>query len=84
MKHKASRKFWQRYASLPVDLQHLADKAFALLKQNPSHPSLQFKKVGRYWSARISLTHRCLAVKEGEDFVWIWIGAHDDYDAFLK
>ena len=28
----------------------LADKNYALLKDNPRHPSLQFKKVGRFWS----------------------------------
>ena len=33
----------------------LADKNFALLKANPNHPSLHFKKVGRYRSAAIGL-----------------------------
>jgi hypothetical protein len=47
-------------------VQQLADENFALLKSNPQHPSLHFKKVGRFWSARVGLQYRALAV-EGED-----------------
>ncbi|MDP2785837.1 MAG: hypothetical protein Q8O38_14790 [Sulfurimicrobium sp.] len=42
MKHFASSKFWQRFDMLPASIQQLARDSFALLKQNPSHPSLQF------------------------------------------
>jgi hypothetical protein len=42
-----------------------ADKSFALLKQDP-HPSLKLKPVGRYWSVRVGLGYRALAI-EGED-----------------
>ncbi len=34
-----------------------------LLKDNPFHPSLHFKKIGRFWSVRISDHYRALAVK---------------------
>ena len=37
--------------ALPVEVQAIADKSFALLKSNSKHPSLHFKKVGRFWSA---------------------------------
>ena len=53
MKHLASPKFWEAYDNLPENARALADKSFALLKQNPQHPSLHFKKVGSYWSARV-------------------------------
>lgn len=84
MRHKASRRFWEHYAALSPELQSLADKAFAQLKSNWSHPSLQFKKVGDYWSARVSISHRALAVKQGDDYVWFWIGTHDRYDELIK
>jgi hypothetical protein len=84
MRHKANGRYWRLYAALSVDLQKQADKAFALLKSNPSHPSLHFKKVGNYWSARVSLTHRALAIKEGDDYAWFWIGGHDEYDQLIK
>jgi len=63
---------------------NLADKNFALLKENPQHPSPQFKKAGRFWSARVGLRYRALAVEDDDDLVWFWIGSHAEYDAFVR
>lgn len=52
MTHFASSSFWASYDKLPEMVRAQADKQFVLLKQNPAHPSLRFKKVGPYWSAR--------------------------------
>jgi hypothetical protein len=81
MRHFASRAFWQAYDKLPEQVRMLADKNFALLKTNPRHPSLQFKKVGRFWSVRVGLGYRALAVETDDNLVWFWIGSHADYDA---
>ncbi len=48
------------------------------------HPSLHFKKVGKFWSVRIGLNHRALAVGDGEDYMWVWIGTHDEYEKVIK
>ena len=40
----ASASFWEAYGKLPGHIRNLADKNFALLKENPQHPSLQFRK----------------------------------------
>jgi hypothetical protein len=69
---------------LPTDVRALADKSFQLLQRDPRHPSLQFKKVGKVWSARVGPGHRALAVEDGEDFLWVWIGSNDDYDRLLR
>jgi hypothetical protein len=84
MRHKAGARFWSHYEVLPPEIQKAADKAFVLLKRNPSHPSLHFKKIGKYWSARVSISYRALATKDGEDFAWFWIGTHDAYDELIK
>jgi len=68
---------------LPDHVRQLADKNFALLKQDRTHPSLQLKKVRHVWSARVGLRHRALAVESGDDLVWFWIGSHADYDKLL-
>ncbi len=59
----ASRRtdFWRAYAALPDGIRRRADKQFALLKANPGHASLQFKKIGErqgqeIWSARVTLS----------------------------
>jgi hypothetical protein len=82
--HFASTRFWARYHELSDDIRALADKQFALLKENPGHPSLRFKKVGRFWSARINTGIRALAVESGSDLVWFWIGDHREYDRVIR
>jgi hypothetical protein len=84
MRHLASPAFWQAYTRLPDSVRELADKNYALLKQNPQHPSLHFKKTGRFWSVRVGLRYRALAVEADDALVWFWIGSHADYDALLR
>jgi hypothetical protein len=81
--HRATPRFWRCYESLPQDVRQLADRSYALLKTSPSHPSLHFKKVGQFWSARVGLHYRAVAVDAGDDLVWFWIGSHADYDKLL-
>ena len=84
VKHHASRRFWQAYDVLPPDVRRLADANFQLLKADPDHPSLHFKKVGRFWSARVGLHYRALAVEAGSDVLWFWIGHHSEYDRLIR
>jgi len=81
--HFASPEFWACYQSLPVIVQELADKNFKLLKANPRHPSLHFKKIGKYRSVRVSIYYRALAVEVPEGLLWFWIGSHSDYGKIL-
>jgi hypothetical protein len=84
MRHFASPAFWQAYSRLPENVRALADKNYALLKENPQHPSLRLKKVGRYWSVRVGLRYRALAVESDDAMLWFWIGSHADYDILIK
>jgi hypothetical protein len=84
MRHFASPAFWGAYEKLPSVVRELADKNYALLKRDPRHPSLQFKKVGRFWSVRIGLRYRALATEVDGGLLWFWIGSHTDYDAAIK
>jgi hypothetical protein len=82
--HRTTPQFWKRFHVLPETVQRLARKNYDLLKTNPTHPSLNFKKVGKYWSVRIGLSHRALAAEDGSDFIWAWIGEHDEYDRLIR
>ncbi|WP_338156319.1 hypothetical protein [Bradyrhizobium elkanii] len=84
MRHSASPRFWTAYEQLPVPIRELADANFALLKRNPRHPSLQFKKIGRFWSVRVGLRYRALAVETNEGYLWFWIGSHAEYDRLIS
>jgi hypothetical protein len=70
--------------ALPEPIQELARKNFDLLKNDEHHPSLHFKKVGKFYSVRIGLSYRALAVKNPEGLSWFWIGNHSDYDKLIK
>jgi len=68
------------YQALPPETRQLADKSFALLKADPRHPSLHFKKLGELWSVRVGNRYRALGTEVEGGIYWIWIGSHADYD----
>jgi hypothetical protein len=80
VKHHAAPDFWSCYRRLPDEIHWTADKSFALLKQDPRHPSLQLKKLDSLWSARVGLHYRALAIEVADGFLWFWIGTHAEYD----
>ena len=82
--HRATPQFWARFELLPSAVQRTARRSFEHLAQNPAHPSIRFKKVGRFWSARVGLDYRALAVQDDGDFIWVWVGAHDEYDRMIS
>jgi hypothetical protein len=83
MRHFASPSFWAAYDKLPAPIRELADRNYALVKENPQHPSLHLKKAGRFWSVRVGLRYRALAVAIDDGLLWFWIGSHSDYDAMI-
>jgi hypothetical protein len=83
VRHFASSKFWTAYEALPRQVRKLADENFELLKGDPRHPSLQFKKVGPYWSVRVGARYRALASEVDGGLLWFWIGSHAEYDKLI-
>jgi hypothetical protein len=81
--HYASPDFWASYQALPSSVQHLADKAFAQLKADSKHPSLHFKKIRRFWSARVGQHYRAIGVEVPNGVLWLWIGSHSEYDRLV-
>jgi hypothetical protein len=83
VRYRATPDFWYHYRQLPDEIQSLADRCYDLLKQDSRYPSLHFKKVGQFWSVRIGIHYRALAVEENGDLAWFWIGTHAEYDKLL-
>ncbi len=81
--HYTTKSFWDYYKSLPGHIQKLADKNFKLLKSNPHHPSLQFKKIGQMYSVRVGIQYRALGLSKNEKIYWFWIGSHTEYDKII-
>jgi hypothetical protein len=86
LNHYASTKFWGYFDSLPSEVQKHARQNYLLLKENPYHPSLHFKKVnhGRYRSVRIGLHYRAIGIPVPDGIQWFWVGTHAEYDKLLS
>ncbi len=82
--HKATIRFRECFNKLPDDIQKIAKKNFDLLKSGYFHPSLDFKKVGSFWSVRIGSNYRALAIKDKNNFIWVWTGNYDDYNRLIS
>jgi hypothetical protein len=87
--HQATAGFWRELGNLPLAIRNRAEKQFALLKVDPHHPSLQFKRVGarhgaEIWSARVTLSYRALAIRRADGYLWFWIGNHTTYDSLIS
>ncbi len=84
MIHHATPDFWRCYRNLPGQVRDGADRAFFLLKTDPKHPSLHFKKLDKFWSVRIGLHYRALGIDVSDGVLWFWIGSHAEYDALVR
>jgi hypothetical protein len=83
LRHFASPRFWEAYRTLPREIRELADKSFALLKSDPRHPSLHFKRIGNVWSVRVGDHYGALGDEVPGGVHWFWIGTHADYDDLI-
>jgi hypothetical protein len=87
VKSHTSARFRSAFDALPARVQQSARRAYRLFLKDPRHPGLQFKQVHPtrpIFSARVALGYRALAVRDGDDLIWFWIGSHADYDRLLS
>ena len=86
-----TKEFKEQYDRLPARIRELADRAFALFRENPNHPSLELHNLHdtargshRRNSVAVSITrqYRAIFAQDDGDNVWYWIGTHSDYNGF--
>jgi hypothetical protein len=80
---RASSQFWELYGALPPDVRAAARKAYEKFSENPAHPSLHLERLRsdrRAWSVRITRDYRAVALRSGEEWVWLWIGDDQEFD----
>ncbi len=86
MKSRTTIEFRKLFADLPEQVQQQTRGAYRQFKEDPSHPSLRFKKVHPdlpIYSARISKNYRAVGQLDGDTVIWFWVGSHAEYDKFL-
>jgi hypothetical protein len=81
-----TKDFIKCFGKLPNRIQQQARKSYKLWKQNPYHPSLEFKRVHQtrpIYSVRVAIGWRALGRKDGDKVSWFWIGSHAEYDKLV-
>lgn len=75
------------YSVLPIEIKKQAKTAYSQFRNNPYHPSLQFKRVHSnkpIYSARINIDYRAVGIINDKEIVWFWIGSHKKYEKLLQ
>jgi len=83
VKSRGTLEFWQLYRTLPPEIQRATRKAHAIFLENPAHAGLRLERLKsdpRAWSVRITRDYRAVAVRSGDDWLWVWIGTHKEFD----
>ncbi|KPQ38022.1 MAG: hypothetical protein JWS08_18410 [Phormidium sp. PBR-2020] len=86
MKSRTTAQFRQLFSDLPKPVQQQARAAYRQFQDDPSYPSLRFKKVHPelpIYSARINKNYRAVGQVDGDTVIWFWIGSHREYDKLL-
>lgn len=86
MKSRTTVQFRKLFADLPESIREQTRKAYRQFTQDPSYPSLRFKKVHPklpIYSARINRDYRVVGQLEDDTVIWFWIGSHAEYDLLL-
>lgn len=86
MKSRTTARFRELFAALPELIQEQTRKAYRQFKQDPSYPSLRFKKVHPklpIYSARINKDYRAVGQLEDDTVIWFWVGSHAEYNLLL-
>ena len=83
MTSKGTKRFWELYSRLPPETKAAAREAFRRFREKQAHPGLRLERLRsdpRAWSVRVTLNVRAVAFRHGDDWLWIWIGSHRDFD----
>jgi len=87
VKSYATEKFWKAFEKLPLHVQNKARNSYRLWKENPYHPSLQFKQIHStkpIYSVRVGIGWHTVGIKDGDEIVWYWIGSHEEYNDLIS
>jgi mRNA-degrading endonuclease RelE of RelBE toxin-antitoxin system len=87
VKSRTTAQFRKMYTDLPKQVQEQTRKAYQQFKQDPSYPSLRFKKIHPtlpIYSARINKNYRAVGQLEKDTAIWFWIGSHAEYDMLIE
>jgi hypothetical protein len=84
---RTTARFRQAFALLPERVRVQAREAHRRFQLDAAHPGLRLKLVHPslpIYSVRVGLGYRALGRRDGDVWIWFWLGAHGEYDRLLK
>ena len=87
MNSRLADDFLSCFSRLPDTVKDQARKSYRLWKDDPSHPSIRFKRIHSHeamYSVRVGRGWRALGLLEGDSITWFWIGSHAEYDQLIS
>ena len=87
MKSRLTHDFLACFAGLPDAVKVRARKNDRLWKDDPSHPTLRFKRIHNHesmYSLRVGKGWRALGLLEGDTVTWSWIGSHAECERIIR
>lgn len=86
MRSRTTAHFRKQLARIPTNVQEQAKRTYRVWRTDPYRNGLEYGRVHPsrpYYSVRIGLHWRAVALVENGLATWIWIGSHSDYDKLL-
>jgi len=86
VKSQLTEDFVACFRRLPDEIKELARKNYRLWRENPQHPSLQFKRVNKrepIYSVRVGSGFRAVGLWQGDTITWYWIGTQAEYERVI-
>lgn len=83
MRSRRTTQFLGLYRALPREIRATARRAYQVFRENPAHPGLRLERLRsdpRAWAVRITRDYRAVALRTGDDWLWFWIGTHNEFD----
>lgn len=83
--------FKKMMEALPQNVKELAEAKYEIFKTNPKHPSFHLKVIEKTrnnplpkYELRVTRFYRAVCFKDGDTYIWEWIGTHKDFDKLFK
>jgi hypothetical protein len=87
VKSRTTVQFRKLFADLPEQVKEQTRVAYRQFKEDPSYPSLRFKKVHPelpIYSTCISKSYRAIGQLDEDTVIWFWVGSHAEYNRLLE
>lgn len=75
--------YWKSMEKLPDEVRQMAEKSYALWRNDPKHPMLRFKKIHPsqpIYSFRVGPAYRTIGIESSDGrLIWFWVGSFEEY-----